>query len=170
MSGDNEARAKLYHARYCGVARKVYELGGDHDDLASALGVPPSELQAWQKAHPEFSCACAQGKSAADDRVEESLHKLAAGYEVRAEKVKAYKGRIIRQEYKKVVLPNAAAAQFCLTAMDRRIWKPAKDVPGHAPKDVFAEWFNNTKFETVLDIVKRNEAKMMSGSKEGVIS
>jgi transcriptional regulator with XRE-family HTH domain len=140
---------KLFKTQFCGVAKTLYALGGGEDELAAALGITRAELAGWENDYPEFNEACDAGRSAAADRVEESLRKLCAGYDIVAEEIWLYRCRVMRQEYKKSILPDSAACQFYLTNMERRNWKLPKDVPGRAAKDLVREWFEDTEFETI---------------------
>jgi hypothetical protein len=140
---------KPFKSHFCSVAKTLYTLGGGEDEVAAALGVTRAQLAGWENDHPGFKEACAAGRNAAVDRVEESLRKLCSGYDIIAEEIWLYRGRVMRQEYKKRILPDPAACQFYLTNMERRNWKLPKDVAGHAAKDPVKEWFENTEFEVV---------------------
>ncbi len=140
---------KPFKPHFCSVAKTLYTLGGGEDELAAALGVTRAQLAGWEDDRPEFKDACDAGRNAATDRVEKSLEKLCAGYDIIAEEIWLYRGRVMRQEYKKSILPDPAACQFYLTNMERRNWKRPKDVPGHVVTDPVKEWFENTDFEVV---------------------
>ena len=159
---DKKARA-AYQKRYCAVAKKIYQLGGAKDDVAAALETTCPIIDEWENKHSEFAEASQAGRDAADDCVETSLRALCSGYTIKAEKLYAHRGRVYRQQYTKRFLPDKAASQFWLTNQQRRDWKLPKDVPQQKPKDEVREWFDTASFETVDDVIRKNEKRWNRG-------
>lgn len=110
--------------------------------LADIFGVTVKAIEMWKVKYPEFKIAVRKGKDAFDSCVvENSLLKIALGYEYQEKSVKTVMvpgvnadGKKIRVPAKEVTVttkklpPNAKAIAFWLTNRDKERWKNATTV------------------------------------------
>lgn len=99
---------------YGGVARKIFELGGTEADIAEALNVTRKKVASWRAGSPGFAEACMQGIEKANSEVQQTLFKMATGYERIVEDVRFYQGRVTRIKYRKSVPAHLGAVKVWL--------------------------------------------------------
>ncbi len=99
------------------------ELGATDADLAKAFGVDQSVIGLWKVTYKEFSESSRLGAGCADERVEQSLHQRAAGYEYVARKVTSHKGQSAIVEYPVHVPADVAAGKYWLLNRQSSRWK-----------------------------------------------
>ena len=80
------ARNFLYNPKYhIDWAWSLAIKGATDQEVADAFGVARMTIARWKKKYPDFAEALANGKKAADARVEKSLFKRCMGYDVEEE-------------------------------------------------------------------------------------
>ena len=72
-------RPSSYKPEYAKMARHLCKLGATDADLADAFEVSVVTIDSWKIRYPEF-LGSLKGKEQADERVEQSLYKLAIGW------------------------------------------------------------------------------------------
>lgn len=77
----NEGRPTSYDASIIPAVTVIYELGGIDDDVARALSVARSTVDAWANTYPEFRDARKAVKDEADSAVQKALYQRATGYQ-----------------------------------------------------------------------------------------
>jgi len=117
------ARPTKYKDDHCRTVKKLCELGATENDVAEALGVNIATITRWKHKHPEFCAALKVGKSASDDRVEQSLYKRAVGYSFDSEKIFQFQGEEVRVPFVEVVQPDTTAQIFWLKNRRPDLWR-----------------------------------------------
>lgn len=80
-------RPSEYRPEFAEQARKLCEFGATDRELADFFEVDERTINRWKIEFPEFCQSLKVGKSAADDRVEQSLYRRALGYSHDAVKI-----------------------------------------------------------------------------------
>lgn len=119
-------RPTLYKPEYVAQVRKLCALGAIDDEIADFFDVANRTVRDWRTRYPEFAEACKLGKDVADQRVEDSLFRMATGYRVETEKLFCHNGEIVRGTTFENVNPNPSAAIFWLK--NRRGWRDVQDL------------------------------------------
>lgn len=107
-------RPTKYKPEFCGVAKKMCELGATDEDVMEALGIACSTFYKWRAEHEEFSKAMKVGKDPANDRVKMALYRRAVGYERQSEKIFQFQGEEVRIPFTEVIEPDVRAAEIWL--------------------------------------------------------
>lgn len=113
----------IYTPAFAVIARTMCRMGALDKDLAEAFDVCLASIKNWRAEHPEFAEACAIGKAAADDMVEQALFHRAIGYEHPAEKIFNHNGTIVRAETIERYAPDTGAAAFWLKNRRPKTWR-----------------------------------------------
>jgi hypothetical protein len=71
------------------IAKACARFGAIEEEIADELHINHATLDNWKKKYPEFLGALKAGKDAIDDRVEDSLYRLAIGWNGAAPNVTA---------------------------------------------------------------------------------
>jgi hypothetical protein len=110
-------------------ARRLCLLGLTDDELAEYFGITRHGISRWDKLHPSFLSARAEGREKADAQVADSLHKRAMGYTHRAVKIMVVDKTVVREEYIEHYPPDTNAAALWLANRQRGRWKlkPTED-------------------------------------------
>jgi DNA-binding transcriptional MerR regulator len=106
--------------------------GNTDEEIAFKMGVHVKTLHSWKRRYPEISHSLKEGKENADARVEESLYKLALGFEYEeiqeiiedfpsGNKRSGTKRKRIK--FKKYSPPNATAIIFWLKNRKPAEWR-----------------------------------------------
>jgi hypothetical protein len=119
-------RPTLYRPEYVEQVRKLCALGAIDDDIAEFFEVGVRTVKDWRVRYKEFAEACKLGKDVADQRVEDSLFRMATGYRIETEKLFCHNGEIVRGETYENVSPSASAAIFWLK--NRQGWRDQQDL------------------------------------------
>jgi len=108
------ARPTKYKSEYCGIAKKMCELGATDTDVAEALDVNLATVNRWKLAHSDFCESLKAGKVPADQRVEASLYRKAVGYEIDNVKIFQFQGEPVEVPFREYIHPDTTAAIFWL--------------------------------------------------------
>jgi hypothetical protein len=81
-------RKSRFRPEYILIAKACARFGSIEDEIANELNIVVT-LDRWKQKYPEFRCALKAGKDASDDRVEDSLYRLAIGWKGAAPNVTA---------------------------------------------------------------------------------
>ena len=73
-------RKSAFRSEYVSIAKACARFGAIEDEIANELNIGPATLDRWKQKYPEFRGALKAGKEAFDDRVEDSLYRLAIGW------------------------------------------------------------------------------------------
>ena len=106
------ARQRAYRREFADQATKLCTLGATHEEVAAFFGVVRQTIYKWERTHPEFAQALAEGIKHAADRVEHSLFRCAVGYTREVVKVFFPRGKSepVLVPYEEQVPPDARAA------------------------------------------------------------
>lgn len=111
-----------------GAVRGMAMLGGTMVQMAKAIGVRFEKLKAMMSEDPELCAAIEEGKSHADDIVEQSLFNRAKGYTRNAVKVFNDEGRPMIVRYEEDVMPDVVACIFWLKNRRPRLWRDRQEL------------------------------------------
>lgn len=124
MAAKQPKRGRNYYKpEFCEKARNLCLLGASDVQLAAALNVSVSALNAWKKKYPEFLEAIQSGKIIADSLVGNSLFKMATGFTRPEIDIRVIKGQIVKTEIERYYPPSFPAVAFYLTNRQREIWR-----------------------------------------------
>lgn len=118
----------LYRPEFAAIAKTMCRMGALDPDLAEAFGVSRKSIHEWRAKHPEFAEACAIGKEAADDMVEQALFHRAIGYEHPATKFFNHNGVVVTADYIERYPPDTAAAFIWLKNRRPKKWRDKQEV------------------------------------------
>jgi hypothetical protein len=134
-------RPVKFKPEWVSVARKMTELGAIEAEIADAFEVDLRTITRWKHEYPEFLEALKVGKEVADDRVEQSLYRLATGYTFDAEEIKMSFGVPLRVQVRKHLPPDSASVAMWLKNRMPDRWRDTKhikhDVEDGGPLDRF---------------------------------
>src|SRR5262245_5399421 len=82
-------RRSTYTPEHAVLAEKLCKLGATDEQIADALGMSETTVNAWKHDHVEFAAALKRGKAVADAEVAEKLYRRAMGYSHQAVKIVA---------------------------------------------------------------------------------
>lgn len=122
--------ASRFKVEYIEQARKLCAKGWTDAEIAEFFEIHVMTLYRWKGLNPAFGEAVKAGKVEADERVQESLYRLACGYDKRVEKVFHSDGNITRAEVIEHVPPNVKAAHIWLLNRDAANWKNRQEITG----------------------------------------
>jgi len=123
-------RPPIYKKEYDELAERLCLLGMTDAEIAAAIGVSIQAMKIWDRDHPSFSAARAEGKEFADARVAKALHSRAIGYSHKATKFFLGPGGvIIKEDYIEHYPPDTHAAALWLANRRRKQWslKPSEE-------------------------------------------
>lgn len=121
-----------YKKEFVKSGQMLASFGCIDEEIAEFFGCSIRTLHRWKKSHPDFGQALERGKDVADNRVEESLYKLAVGYKRKRVKVffRASDDDPVFAEYIEDVAPDVAACIFWLKNRKPHLWRERKDLAG----------------------------------------
>ncbi len=122
------ARPLTYKPEFAEQARKLCLLGATDVDLGDFFKVRRETIWAWSQRFEEFSNALKAGKSAADERVVQSLYHRAVGYTFDSEKVFQFQGAVVRAPVREHVPPDTTAAIFWLKNRKPEEWRDKREI------------------------------------------
>ena len=123
MAAKQPKRRNYYNPEFCEKAKNLALLGASDVQLAAALNVSVSALNAWKKKYPEFQQAILDGKIIADSVVGGSLFKMAAGYTRTEMDIRVVQGKIVQTPIERYYPPSFPAIAFYLTNRQRELWR-----------------------------------------------
>lgn len=118
----------LYKPEFAGIAKTLCRMGATNPDLAEAFGVSVKTIKEWMRDHAEFGEACAIGKEAADDMVEQALFHRAIGYEHPATKFFNHNGKILTADHVEHYPPDTAACFIWLKNRRPKKWRDKQEI------------------------------------------
>ena len=101
-------RKSDFRPEYILIAKACARFGAIDEEIAAFLDVSIGCIKRWKLAHPEFRAALKSGKEASDNRVEDSLYRLAVGWNGQA--------------------PNVTAAVFWLKNRRPNEWRDVQNI------------------------------------------
>jgi len=123
------ARPTKYKPEYAEQARKICDVFGAIDEeVAKFLGITVSTLYAWKLKYPEFSEALRVGKQPANDRVTESLYRLATGFHYADTDIRVIGGEIVKTEVMRYQPPNVTAVIFHKKNREPDLWRDKQEL------------------------------------------
>lgn len=116
-------RPTLYRPEHPDLARRLCQLGGTNDELATFFEVSRSTIDEWLRVHPEFAEAVRKGRDIIDMAVADKLLSRALGYTHEGRKYVLHRGE--EKELRHVVHypPDVQACVFWLRNRRRRHWQ-----------------------------------------------
>lgn len=120
---NQRGRPTLYRAEHPDLARRLCQLGGTNDELATFFEVSRSTIDEWLRVHPEFAEAVRKGRDIIDMAVADKLLSRAMGYTHEGKKYVLHRGE--EKELRHVVHypPDVGACVFWLRNRRRRHWQ-----------------------------------------------
>ena len=125
-------RKSDFRPEYILIAKACARFGAIDEEIAAFLDVSIGCIKRWKLAHPEFRAALKSGKEASDNRVEDSLYRLAVGWNGQA--------------------PNVTAAVFWLKNRRPNEWRDVQNIDHavgvyHISKSPLTEeqWIESTR-------------------------
>lgn len=107
--------------------KMVAKRGLTDNEICDYFGIPLSLFNKWLKAYPSFRDTLEEGRTEADVRVVEALHKSAVGYHLKHKKttIQVKNGRKTRRTVitESPVAGSVDAQKFWLTNRDKKHWK-----------------------------------------------
>ncbi len=128
-------RPTVWDDRFIQIAKALAKLGATDLEVADALVVDIRTIYRWKLEHPEFAEALKIGKADADQKVQDSLYKLATGYSFDSVKVMLVDGEPEHVPVIEHVPPNAAAGIFWLKNRMPEQWRDTKNIKHDVEKD-----------------------------------
>ena len=117
-------RPSKYDPKMIEQARKLCELGATDREVADFFEISESTLNLWKGLHPEFSESLKVGKTAADERVIQSLYRRATGYVHDAVKIAVNsQGEVTQVPFVEHYPPDTTAAIFWLKNRRKEEWR-----------------------------------------------
>lgn len=126
------------------IIKNLAKQGKTDEQIAEILGVAYSTLRRHEKLSAEFSAALKEGKSPADDLVEQSLFSRAVGYRVRYKKAFIIDKTVKAVEIEEVYPPDTTACIYWLKNRKPDQWRDRKEV------DLATSDLSNVKIEVTL--------------------
>lgn len=125
-------RPTSYQPEHPDLARRLCQLGGTNDELASFFEVSRSTIDEWLRVHPEFADAVRRGRDVIDMAVAEKLLSRAMGYTHEGKKYQLHRGE--EKEVRHVVHypPDVQACVFWLRNRRRRYWQERAEPPAES--------------------------------------
>lgn len=151
-------RPSQYKDEYAKIAYSMCLLGATDAELAEALGVCETTINAWKLAHVEFCESLKRGKTQADAVVADRLFRRATGYEHAAVKIFNDQGAPMVVDYTEHYPPDTTACIFWLKNRQRDKWRDKQDVEQKVEATVTAEVSGNVSI--TADAVSALQAKI----------
>ena len=101
-------RKSAFRPEYILIAKACARFGAIEEEIADFLDVSIGCIKRWKLAHPEFRDALKRGAEQSDDRVEDSLYRLAIGWNGQS--------------------PNVTAAIFWLKNRRKERWRDVQNI------------------------------------------
>lgn len=123
------ARPTKYKPEYAEQARKICDVFGAIDEeVAKFLGVSVATIYNWKLQHPEFLEALKLGKNPANERVTESLYRLATGFTYPDTDIRVINGKIVKTEVMRYQPPNVTAVIFHKKNREPDLWRDKQEL------------------------------------------
>lgn len=126
MSGVTDAiKEKLLTEEGLAELTEMARSGKTLSEIAKHYGIVRKTFYEWSKKHPEINSALAEGKTAADEKVEMSLYDCCFGHMEKEITVEQdADGNVIKRVIKqKYIPPNVVAIQYWLANRTNGKWK-----------------------------------------------
>lgn len=120
-------RPSSFKPEFVGQAEKLCALGATDVELADFFGVERTTIWRWSTSNADFCNALKAGKSAADERVAQSLYHRAIGYTFDAVKIFQFQGTVVEAPYREHVPPDTTAAIFWLKNRRPEEWRDKRE-------------------------------------------
>ena len=120
-------RPSKYKKEYAAMAERIALLGATDAELAAVFNVGETTINAWKKAHVEFSEALKKGKVFADARVAERLFNRALGYSHPEDKIFNNNGEPMVVPTTKHYPPDTTACIFWLKNRQKDQWRDKQE-------------------------------------------
>ena len=146
-------RKTNYKAEYAKEAFGYALLGATDVMLAELFGVGETTINAWKKAHKEFSEALKDGKYKADAKVTRSLYEKAVGYEREEEEIKIIEGKVERVKVKRYYPSDGRSAEYWLNNRQRSKFR-AKHIEDDQPPVIIAVKVSKEEAKDIADAIK----------------
>ena len=128
--GNSGGRPSVYTEKHAILAGKLCLLGATDAEIADALEISESTLNAWKHDHEEFSESLKKGKMLADAEIASKLYHRASGYSHDAVKIFQYEGQPVIVPYTEVFPPDTTAAIFWLKNRRPDLWRDRQEITG----------------------------------------
>lgn len=112
-----------FRAPFTEICYQLALLGATVQEIAKALGIADSTLEAWQLKHPELREAISKGRDIADGKVARSLYHRARGYRHKDTDIRVIDGQIVKTEIEKQYPPDTVACIFWLKNRQPKHWR-----------------------------------------------
>jgi len=117
-------RPAKFNEKIRDVILRLLKEGKTEAQIAEVIGVCPRTLQNWQGKHPDLLHAVRESKQSADELLEASLYRRAAGYSHPAVKIMVSKELgVIREEFIQHYPPDTQALMFWLRNRQPKKWR-----------------------------------------------
>ena len=115
------------------IIETMAKLGATDKQMAQAIGVTEQTFNNWKTSKPGFFESLKSAKDEADEKVEQSLYRLATGYEYDAEKPMTVGigpgfSKIEIAKYKETVQPSPTAIIFWLKNRRQDRWRDKQEL------------------------------------------
>lgn len=120
-------------------ARFLAARGATDAELAEFFEVSEKTLNTWKKTHPEFLQSLKDGKSVADDKVQNSLFQKAVGYSHPDTHVSNHQGTVTLTPVVKHYPPDTTACIFWLKNRKPAEWRDKVESNVHITRDIVVE-------------------------------
>jgi hypothetical protein len=120
-------RKTIYKDEYTRIGHSLALLGATDAEIAEALDVAETTINAWKRRHVEFFEALKSGKSAADAQVAQSLYHRALGYSHPEDKIFNNNGVALVVPTTKHYPPDTTAAIFWLKNRQSAKWRDKQE-------------------------------------------
>jgi hypothetical protein len=124
------SRPSKFKAEFVKQAAKLAALGATDREVADFLEVDERTLNRWKQTNEAFCQSLKVGKSAPDDRVEQSLYRRAVGYSFDSEKIFHAQGIVTRANCVEHVPPDVTACIFWLKNRRPDLWRDKQEGEG----------------------------------------
>ena len=121
-------RKPLYKPEYIQVAKAMAAIGAIDKDIAEALGVCETTINAWKKEHVEFYEALKESKEEFDTKVVHSLFERATGYSHPDTHISNFQGEITVTPITKHYPPDPTSMIFWLKNRQSQDWKDKHEI------------------------------------------
>ena len=123
------ARPTKYKPEFAEQAKKICEtFGAIDEEVASFLGVSVATLYNWKLKYPEFLEALKVGKQPSNERVTDSLYRLATGFTYPDTDIRVINGKIVKTTVMRYQPPNVTAVIFHKKNREPDLWRDKQEL------------------------------------------